>query len=177
MEMLKLVKETDPILHKTTPVFDFKTVPDRFKTTEEYLLDLTDKMFEVMEREDGMGLAAPQVGLNQRLFVMTIADEDIVCINPTIIAKSEHREIRNEGCLSFPKLNLKIKRPIEVFVLYNNVDGTELQRTFTNVAGRCFLHELDHLNGITFDSLASRLTLQMAKKSREKKLKQTKRRK
>jgi len=177
MEMLKLVKETDPILHKTTPVFDFKPVPDGFETTEEYLLDLTDKMFEVMEREDGMGLAAPQVGLNLRLFVMTIADENIVCINPTIIAKSEHREIRNEGCLSFPKLNLKIKRPIEVFVSYNNVDGTELQRTFTNVAGRCFLHELDHLNGITFDSLASRLALQMAKKSREKKLKQTERRK
>ena len=175
--MLKLVKETDPILHKTVPVFDFKTVPDGFETTEEYLLDLTGKMFEVMEREDGMGLAAPQVGLNLRIFVMTIADENIVFINPTIIAKSEHREARNEGCLSFPELSLKIKRPIEVFVSYNNVDGTELRRTFTSLTGRCFLHELDHLNGITFDSLASRLTLQMDKKSREKKLKQIKRRK
>jgi len=176
--MLELVKETNPILHKTVPVFDFKaTVPDEFETIEEYLVDVTDKMIEVMKLENGIGLSAPQVGLTLRLFVMTINDEDIVCINPKIIALSEDREIRSEGCLSFPKLNLKIKRPSEVFVLYNNPDGTELQRTFTNYAARCFLHELDHLNGITFDSLASRLTLQMAKRARTKELKRLKRRK
>jgi len=175
--MLKLVKETDPILHKTTPVFNFEVVPDGFKTTEEYLLDLTNEMFETMKAEAGMGLAAPQVGLSLRLFVMSINNENIVCINPTIIAKSEHSEIRDEGCLSFPKLNLKIKRTNEVFVSYNNVDGTKLQRTFTSIAARCFSHELDHLNGITFDSLASRITLQMAKKARDKKTKQAKRRK
>ena len=179
--MLELVKETDSILHRATPAFDFKVVPEGFETIEEYLLDLTNSMFETMRLENGAGLAAPQVGLNLRLFVMSIVskgiDEDVVCINPTVIGKSEDQEIRSEGCLSFPKLNLKIKRPNEVFVSYNNMDGTELQRTFTYFAGRCFLHELDHLNGITFDSLASRLSLQMAKKAREKKLKQTKRRK
>ena len=176
--MLKLVKETDPILHKTVPVFDFKAaVADEFESTEEYLVDTTSKMFEIMKIENGIGLSSPQVGLNLRLFVMTILDEDIVCINPKIIALSEDREIRNEGCLSFPKLNLKIKRPSEVFVSYNNPDGTELQRTFTNYAARCFLHELDHLNGITFDSLATRLTIQMAKRARAKELKRLKRRK
>lgn len=176
--MLELVKETNPILHKTVPVFDFKaTVPDEFETIEEYLVDVTDKMIEVMKLENGIGLSAPQVGLTLRLFVMTINDEDIVCINPKIIALSEDREIRSEGCLSFPKLNLKIKRPSEVFISYNNPDGTELQRTFTNYAARCFLHELDHLNGITFDSLASRLTLQIAKRARTKELKRLKRRK
>ncbi len=175
--MIKLVKETDPILHKATPVFDFDVVPEGFETIEEFLLDLTNNMFEIMKIEDGIGLAAPQVGLSLRLFVISIDSENIVCINPRIIGTSEDREVRNEGCLSFPKLNLKIKRPIDVFVSYNNMDGTELQRTFTNITARCFLHELDHLNGITFDSLASRLTLQMAKKSREKKLKQTERRK
>jgi len=175
--MLELVKEIDPILHKTTLVFDFDIIPDGFENTEEYLLDLTNNMFDTMKIEDGIGLAAPQVGLSLRLFVMSVDGEDIVCINPRIIAKSEDREVRNEGCLSFPKLNLKIKRPIEVFVSYNNMDGTELQRTFTDITARCFFHELDHLNGITFDSLASRLTLQMAKKARDKKTKQTKRRK
>lgn len=175
--MLKLVEETNPMLHKTVPVFDFEAVHDGFETTEEYLVNVTDKMFETMRHENGLGLAAPQVGLNLRLFVMTINDGDIVCINPTVIAKSEKREIRNEGCLSFPKLNLKIGRSCEVFVLYNNPDGTELQRTFTNVAARCFLHELDHLNGITFDSLATRLTLQMAKRARAKELKRLERRK
>lgn len=175
--MLTLVKETNPILHKTVPVFDFDSVHDGFETTEKYLADTVNKMFEIMKRENGMGLAAPQVGLNLRLFVMTINDEDIVCINPKIIAKSEEREIRSEGCLSFPKLRLKIGRSNEVFVLYNNPDRTELQRTFTNIAARCFLHELDHLNGITFDSLATRLTLQMAKRARTKELKQLQRRK
>lgn len=175
--MLELVKETDLILHKATPAFDFKVVPDGFETTEEYLLDLTNNMFEIMKLEDGIGLAAPQVGLSLRLFVMKIDNEDIVCVNPKIIAKTEEREVRNEGCLSFPNLNLKIKRSSEVFVSYNNIDGTELQRTFTSLAGRCFLHEFDHLDGVTFDSRASRLTLQMAKKARAKKLKRIKRRK
>lgn len=175
--MLELVKETDPILHKATPAFDFNVVPEGFETSEEYLLDLTDKMFKTMKVEDGIGLAAPQVGLNLRLFVMSIAGEDTVCVNPMIIAKSEDRDVRNEGCLSFPELNLKIKRPIEVFVSYNNMDGTGLQRTFTDITARCFLHELDHLNGITFDSLASRLTLQIAKRARDKKTRRTKRRK
>lgn len=176
MKMLKLVKETDPILHEITPDFNFEIVPNGFETTEEYLLDLTDKMFKIMKQNNGIGLAAPQVGLNLRIFVMSV-DENIVCINPTIITRSEHKEVRIEGCLSFPKLSLKIKRPIEIFVLYNNIDGTELQRTFTGLAGRCFLHEFDHLNGITFDSIASRLTLHLAKKSREKKLKWIDRRK
>lgn len=175
--MLTLVKETNPILHKTVPVFDFNVVHDEFETTEKYLTDTANKMFEAMKRENGIGLAAPQVGLSLRLFVMTVSDEDVVCINPKIIAKSEEREIRSEGCLSFPKLRLKIGRCNEVFVLYSNPDGTELQRTFTNIAARCFLHELDHLNGITFDSLATRLTLQMAKRARTKELKQLQRRK
>ena len=175
--MLTLVKETDPILHKTVPVFDFKAVHDGVDTTEEYLVGVANKMFEVMKFENGIGLAAPQVGLNLRLFVMTVDDEDVMCINPKIVAKSEDREMQSEGCLSFPKLRLKIGRSNEIFVLYNNPDGTELQRTFTNIAARCFLHELDHLNGITFDLLASRLTLQMAKRAREKELKQLKRRK
>lgn len=175
--MLTLVKETDPILHKVTPVFDFDVIPDDFETTEEYLLKLADDMFEMMKLAEGIGLSAPQVGLSLRIFVMSSAKEDIVCINPKIIAKSENKEVRNEGCLSFPNLSLKINRSVEVFVSYNNVDGTELQRTFNGTAGRCFLHELDHLNGTTFDIRASRLTLQMAKKARTKKLKQLKRRK
>ena len=110
---------------------------------------LASEMIALMTRENGIGLAAPQIGISRRLFVMLIEDRYRVCFNPEILESSDMLVDFNEGCLSFPGDQCIIKRPDWVTVRYQDHAGTEISDRLYGLEARCFQHELDHLNGIT----------------------------
>ncbi|SMY06491.1 peptide deformylase [Flavimaricola marinus] len=121
---------------------------------------LAADMLETMYAAPGRGLAAPQVGVLSRLFVMDItwkeAEPDpMVFINPEILAASEEQATFEEGCLSIPDVLTPVTRPAQVRMAWTDLDGHRQERAFEGVAAVCVQHELDHLNGIvTFDRLA-----------------------
>ena len=111
--------------------------------------DLADRMIGFMRANRGMGLAAPQIGISRRLFVMEIGDRIWHCFNPEIRAWGPDREEMVEGCLSFPGESCTIIRPSSISVQYNNASGEQTQEVLQGTAARCFQHEMDHLDGIT----------------------------
>ena len=121
---------------------------------------LIDDMFETMYAAPGRGLAAPQLGVMQRIFVMdelwkTGTPTPMVFINPEITAVSNELITNQEGCLSIPGVLLDIARPLEVTLGWTDLDGAVRSQTFGGFAAACVQHELDHLNGkTTFDRLS-----------------------
>ncbi|WP_458791443.1 peptide deformylase [Yoonia sp. MH D7] len=134
----------DPILRKVCePVTLFDAELD----------DFVAEMLAVMYAAPGRGLAAPQVGVDARIFVMDATwksgDPDpIVFINPEIIAVSENLAVNDEGCLSIPDRSCRIARPAVVTVRWQALDGEVQEREFTDFAAVCVQHENDHLNGV-----------------------------
>ena len=118
-------------------------------TQTEFVRDLAQALFTTMVNEQGIGLAAPQVGIPRRIFVMDTEQQRRVVVNPEILTVSEESCIMTEGCLSFPKEYLDISRPQCITVNYRDVTGALITETLTGLSARCFLHEFDHLNGIT----------------------------
>lgn len=123
-----------------------------------------DGMIDLMKVHKGIGLAAPQIGLNYRFFMM----ETDMYINPVILEQSEDIVIDTEGCLSFPGLSMRVKRAKKVIVEYTNIEGKRKEGKFVNYMSRCFQHELDHLDGITFNQRVSKLVFDRAIKKRRK---------
>lgn len=163
--MLELVNENHPILSLEMP-----QVPEGAN-----LEALTKDMFLIMWSNGGIGLAAPQVGIALRMFVMGPQEgPHYVCINPEII-ESGDEEIGPEGCLSYPALWLNIRRPSWVKARYQTLDGQIVEQQFEGLLARCYVHELDHLNGKTFDKMSSALGLKLAKARQQKKLRKLKR--
>jgi len=106
-------------------------------------------MEETMKEARGVGLAAPQVGVNERLVLITLKNETLLpMINPVITAYSEHMSIAEEGCLSLPEIWIKIKRPSDVIVSFTTAKGEKRQLKFTGLESREAQHEIDHLDGI-----------------------------
>jgi peptide deformylase len=160
MNELKIVHYPDPVLlHVGKPVENFDL--DFAKTAEE--------MFAVMTSAGGVGLAAPQVGLSQRFFVMDIPEDDEtprerhVIVNPEIV-EVEGEQIGDEGCLSFPGLYQTVKREMRVIVRGNDVNGRALELDLTGLAARCVLHETDHCDGIVFLDRMTPLKRELAKR-------------
>ena len=111
------------------------------------LARLVDDMIETMHDAHGLGLAAPQVGVQKRLFVYQLEDRDPVAIvNPTI-AESRGEWEFDEGCLSIPGLYFPIVRPKEIHLTGWDIDGNEVSIEADEIEARCFQHELDHLDG------------------------------
>ena len=137
--------------------------------------ELVKSMSKFMTDNGGVGLAAPQVGIKKRIFIMGNFTKLIACINPKIVSLSEERENDLEGCLSFPDLFMKVKRPSSCTVQYNTASGELVERELTGLESRVFLHEYDHLIGITFDQRVGDLALKMAKDKRKKELKKSNR--
>lgn len=109
---------------------------------------LVETMLEIMRAKQGIGLAAPQIGLSRRLFVLDVEGQIRVCFNPEIVdVGPEHTEMV-EGCLSFPGRSCIIKRPREIAVRYQNHRGDWYSERMDGLMARCFQHELDHLDGI-----------------------------
>lgn len=161
---MKLVKEDDPILYEACDKFDFENPA--------FDLDETLKLMrDVMKRKNGAGLAAPQVGVNSRIFLMVHDNVETVCINPEIFTYSDKQIIYKEGCLSFPNLRLTVKRPEVITVSWYDENGKEHQDRLSYLQSRIFQHEMDHVDGITFQDRVSKLKLKMAETKRKKKVK------
>lgn len=130
----------DPVLRKKAqPVTDFtslRAILEEFKMT--------------MYREDGVGLAAPQVGISMRFFGMDDGKGFKMIVNPEIIERSEEKEVGEEGCLSVPGVFADILRHIWVRVKYQDEHGTLHEEFLEGYAARIFQHEYDHLDGVLF---------------------------
>jgi peptide deformylase len=133
--------------------------------------ELVKEMFKFMIANGGVGLAAPQVGIKKRIFIMGNFQKLVACINPKIVALAEDRVLDVEGCLSFPDLFMKVKRASTCTVQYQLVDGETVERELSGLEARVFLHEYDHLIGVTFDQRVGDLSYKMAKDRRKKDLK------
>jgi peptide deformylase len=111
------------------------------------LVRLVDDMVETMYESEGAGLAAPQVGVQKRLFVYDVGDGPEVVINPTIV-EAQGEWYYDEGCLSIPGLRLGIVRPEKVHIRGLGIDGEELSIEADEFLARVFQHEVDHLEGV-----------------------------
>lgn len=133
-------KEGDPILRKQSR---------KVSTIDERIHQLLDDMIETMDVEDGVGLAAPQVGVLKRVIVIRIGETLIQLINPEITYKDgEQTDI--EGCLSVPGVSRNVTRPLNVKVTGINREGEMVKYEGSDLLARAFCHEVDHLNGILF---------------------------
>lgn len=144
-----IVKYPDPILReKAQPV---RNINDR-------LLKLLDDMAETMYQAEGVGLAAPQVGVSKRVFVVDVGDEHglLEFINPEIIAK-EGEQFGPEGCLSIPGVSGDVRRARKVKVRALNRHGEQFELEAEDYLARAIQHELDHLNGVLFIDLAENI--------------------
>jgi peptide deformylase len=133
------------------------------------LEDIGRQMLEIMYNNNGAGLAHPQVTGNSRIFVMGDKNFSRIIINPVIEERSIVVEAEQEGCLSFPDLWMPVKRAKTILAKWNSIDGRIQREFFSNFEARCFQHELDHLDGITFNQRVSKLILNMAMKKQRKK--------
>jgi len=140
---LAIRKLGDPVLR--TKAKEVKEITDQTR-------DLLDNMAETMYAAPGVGLAAPQVGILQRIIVIDVDDEHglIEVINPEIIDVSDERIIMEEGCLSVPEQTGQVIRPKEVKVRGLNRNGKEIEIEADNMLARALQHEIDHLEGILF---------------------------
>lgn len=134
---------------------------------------LEQDMIEFMIANKGIGLAANQIGLTKRVFVMGSYNipgfpQPFAVFNPKIIEASEELVLDQEGCLSYPGLYLTVKRPEWVIVEYQNSKGDIIEAKFDGYLSKCFQHELDHLNGICFVDKVGATKLQLALKKLRK---------
>jgi len=160
------------------PVYAYGTphlrkVSDDIGPDYEGLADLIENMFETMRSSDGVGLAAPQVGLSIRLFVVDAniyADEDPglkdfrrVFINSEIYHYEGREELMTEGCLSIPGIHEDVSRPPEIRIRYLDENFREHDESFSGMAARIIQHEYDHLDGILFTDKLSPLKKRLLK--------------
>jgi len=146
--ILDLVLEPNDILRR-------KSQPVETITPE--LLRFIEDMKETMQENNGIGLAAPQVGRNIRIFTVATQEGTLALINPEITSKSFRKEFDEEGCLSIPGMFIKVKRAKQVKVRALNEKGQEFTFTAKGLFARVIQHELDHLDGILmFDRITQK---------------------
>jgi peptide deformylase len=166
-----------PIIIAPDPVLKAKAKP--VENIDGGIVRLMDDMLETMYRAPGIGLAAPQIGILQRVIVVDVADKDekpqpFAMANPEILWKSDETSVHNEGCLSLPDHYADVTRPKQVRLRYIDRDGEVRELDADNLLATCVQHEIDHLNGVLFIDHISLLKrnmiirkLQKAKKSQE----------
>lgn len=124
-----------------------KSAADPVENIDGKLVRLTQTMFQAMYRAPGLGLAAPQIGVQKQVFVYDIDGEPVTLINPRI-TESSGEWVYDEGCLSIPGLYVEMLRPKEVLLEAIDLDGNEVRIEADELLARLFQHELDHLNGV-----------------------------
>ncbi|HVP65620.1 MAG TPA: peptide deformylase [candidate division Zixibacteria bacterium] len=158
-----IVKYGDPVLEKMgAPVTEF----------DDKLKKLVEDMFESMYAAQGVGLAAPQIGISLRLSVIDVSfkedpDAKLVLANPQII-RVEGKQDGSEGCLSIPDFRENVSRPKRVTVRAQDVNGNWYEKTGEDLLARAFLHETDHLDGKLYISHVSRLKRDLIKRKIKK---------
>ena len=121
-----------------------KLVPKVTKEIKKLLKDMT----ATMKNADGVGLAAPQVGLSYRICIAMIEDKLTALINPKITKRSKEMEFDQEGCLSLPEVWVQVPRAVEITVKYTDQNGKEQERKLSHFSARVVQHEVDHLDGV-----------------------------
>ncbi len=134
---------------------------------DEKLVQLVADMFETMYAAEGVGLAAAQVGLSLRLFVMDCEGIKLVAANPEIVAEAGE-QAGDEGCLSVGRIGAALKRPLRVTLRAQDESGTWYERTAEGLAARCFRHETDHCDGTLFINRLTPLKRDIVKKKFQK---------
>lgn len=152
----ELVPDTHPLLRTKLEPFDFSNPPVD-------PVELGNHMIEIMDRYNGIGLSANQLGMEHRVFVMR-TEPRLVCFNPDITFESEEQVVLEEGCLTFPQLFVKIRRSAWIRAKFTDQYGELHTEKFGGITARCFLHELDHLNGVLYINRASKLNVDRAKR-------------
>jgi peptide deformylase len=158
--MLNIIKFPNEILKEQMPDFDFSNpLVDP--------LQLEKDMIDTMISNGGIGLSANQVGIRTRVFVMGRGQDARGFFNPFVEEAKNFTE-QEEGCLSFPGIYAKIKRPSTITARWQNSKGEWEQSEFSGLTARCFLHEFDHLNGIVYQDRLSQLKWALAVKNSNK---------
>jgi peptide deformylase len=163
--ILPIVKYGDPVLQKEGA---------EVENIDGQLAEFVKNMFETMYSAKGVGLAAPQVALSNKLFVMDVSGgkeskDRIVCINPQIV-DSTGKVVSEEGCLSFPGIYFEVERPEIVTVSALDLNGKEFTFEVSGYAARCVLHENDHINGKVFIEYLSPLKRDLIKRKIKKRV-------
>ena len=177
-QVFPLIPPSDPrLLMQIAPFMDDTLEQFGFADRKE----LSKVMYDNMVKYGGLGLSANQVGLPYRMFVMgghpQGEDGKVRSVfNPLINDVSPESINLKEGCLSFPFLFLSIKRPKWCSVRYTDENGEEIEETLHGMSARIFMHENEHMNGYVFTDLVSKLKLERAEKSKQKMIKEIKRR-
>ena len=146
MGLRKILTDKDPALHKvckSVTAFDAK------------LHKLLDDMAETMQEANGVGLAAPQVGILRRVVVVDLGDEILELVNPSLL-ETDGEQIGAEGCLSVPGKYGLVKRPYYAKVRAQDRNGDWYEAEGEELIARCFCHELDHLDGIIYTEVMER---------------------
>lgn len=129
------------------------------------IIETLNNMVETMRDIRGVGLAAPQVGINKRMFVIEVEEGDVrKVINPEFLEMSEEKESNEEGCLSVPGIYKPVKRSITIKIKYQNEKGEEVIEEASELLGRAFQHEYDHLEGVLFVDKVSPVAKRMITK-------------
>ena len=165
--ILKLTPNTHPILHERV-----KPCSDNLDRRE-----ISRILKENMIHYEGIGLSANQIGIGERVFVMMLnieTEETITCFNPEIVTKSDTEILMEEGCLTYPGLWLKVKRPDGIEVQYEDKSGEIQHQAMFGLECRIFLHEYDHMEGTNFTQKVSKIKLNRALKRRSKMVKKSK---
>ena len=166
MDKYKIIKVPDPVL---------KAVAHQVETVDDKLRAQMDRMLHTMYEAPGIGLAANQVAILNRVLVMDLAQREepetrdpIFMVNPEIIWKSEEPSFWEEGCLSIPGQYAEVERPAQVRVKYLDYNGKLQEGVFEGLGSHCVQHEIDHLNGVLFIDHISALKRNMIMKKMRK---------
>jgi len=141
---MELLKEDDILLRRKS-----KRVDKIDDTVRNIAANLMRTMFD----NNGIGIAAPQVGILKQIIVVLVGDNPKVMINPEVLDISKEYCVMNEGCLSFPRQFYDIERPERVKVKYRGLNGRPVIEWCDGMEARCVLHEIDHINGIVFTEI------------------------
>jgi peptide deformylase len=168
LEILPLYDDSHPMLAQKIPLYT-GSFPNGTLTVLAKRLKMTMKLY------NGLGLAANQCGVFERMFVMQHDGKVLTCINPKIIDESDETQSIKEGCLSFPGMFVNAKRSKWITAQWTDEEGNEYEGMMEGVPAVVFQHELDHLNGVKMTEYLGPLALKMAKEKQMKFIKKIKR--
>lgn len=163
--ILTVLKEPDPRLR-------IKAMP--IDTVDDEIRQLMDDMLETMYHDEGIGLAATQVGVDKRVVVIDLnsgteeESEVFFMANPEVLWASEETSSMQEGCLSVPEVRAEVTRPSRVKIRYIDRDNKQIESDVDGLFATCIQHEIDHLDGVLFIDYLSRLKQDMIQKKLKK---------
>lgn len=137
--MNKITTYPNPILRQQAAPID---------TISKEILNISQEMVDTMYTHDGIGLAAPQVGISRQIITVDYGEGPLILFNPEIIETSSEQDEIEEGCLSLPDITVPVLRPVKIKVKFINENNNVSEIEAENLAAKVFQHEIDHLNGI-----------------------------